>query len=122
MSFTSSRSHGVYVTAAASFWFSSFPSVAFAKGIFAVFQKIAFASGESASPASPIAPERASGAMRRKGTAVLITLVLPSSESAKVCALTSDDTDTQAINTPMNRGINLQLEVRFIVERLKFYG
>src|SRR5947208_3443181 len=39
------------------------------------------ASGEVAAPTSPIPPERESGAIIRKGTAVVIVLRIPASES-----------------------------------------
>ena len=38
------------------------------------FMKIALASAPKASPTSPIAPDRASGFILRKGTAVVIVL------------------------------------------------
>src|SRR6185503_14762799 len=41
-----------------------------------MFQKPALASGEVATPISPIPPERASGEIRKKGTAVVTTLIL----------------------------------------------
>ena len=49
-----------------------------ANGSLARFQYWEFASGEVAMPTSPIAPARASGEMRRKGTAVVIVFTLPS--------------------------------------------
>jgi hypothetical protein len=46
------------------------------KASFEGFQKFALASGDSATPASPIAPDRESGVIIRKGTAVGIAFEL----------------------------------------------
>jgi hypothetical protein len=46
-----------------------------ANGTLARFQKTEFASGEVASPRSPIPPDLASGEIRRNGTAVVTTLI-----------------------------------------------
>src|SRR5687767_1601028 len=46
-----------------------------AKGVFARFQIGAIASGDVATPKSPIPPARASGEIRKKGTAVVTTLI-----------------------------------------------
>jgi len=51
------------------------PILSSIKTSFAGFQWIEFASGEVATPVSPIAPALASGVILRKGTAVVITLV-----------------------------------------------
>jgi hypothetical protein len=45
------------------------------KATLATFQIPAYASGEVATPISPIPPERASGEIRRKGTAEVTTLI-----------------------------------------------
>jgi len=45
------------------------------KVVFARFQKEELASGEVAIPKSPIPPARASGEIRRNGTAVVTTLI-----------------------------------------------
>jgi hypothetical protein len=45
-------------------------------GVFAKFEKDEFASGAVAIPASPIPPLRASGVIRKNGTADVTTLIL----------------------------------------------
>src|SRR5687768_13724449 len=45
------------------------------KGTFARFQSVEFASGDVATAKSPIPPVRASGAIRKKGTAVVTTFI-----------------------------------------------
>jgi len=47
------------------------------KAYFAGFQCMELASGFEATPASPMAPALASGAINRKGTAVVMVLVCP---------------------------------------------
>ncbi len=47
----------------------------FAKGILERFQNMELASGRVAMPTSPIPPERASGEILKKGTAVVTTLI-----------------------------------------------
>ena len=51
-----------------------------------MFHKPEYASGEVATPISPIPPERASGEIRRNGTAVVTTLI-----EGAVWAFTVDD-------------------------------
>jgi hypothetical protein len=46
------------------------------KASFAGFQKFAFTSGDVATPASPMPPERESGVIKRNGTAVGICVEL----------------------------------------------
>src|SRR5687767_10782217 len=47
------------------------------KATFPIFQNPLEASGLVATPISPIPPERASGEIRKKGTAVVTTLISP---------------------------------------------
>jgi hypothetical protein len=73
MSSTSARSQGVYETAN--------PICLSMKASLAGFQWMEFGSGDVATPLSPIPPARASGAIIRKGTAVVMVLIWPRSES-----------------------------------------
>ena len=69
MSGTSSLSHGTIET--------DIPTLSSVKLNFAGFQCIELASGEVATPTSPMAPDLESGEISKKGTAVVIVFKLP---------------------------------------------
>jgi hypothetical protein len=89
------------------------------KETFPAFQKPAYTSGEVAMPTSPMPPERASGEIRRKGTAVVTTLIL--STWAFVADVKPQKSRIPAVSFKavgliskfLNNGVNIELLMKY---------
>ena len=84
------------------------------------FQKLAFTSGERATPASPIAPERESGVIFKNGTPVTIApLLLPLvfvPPGPITCAKVREGNNTLTINKIYSARIYLSFSGQFLNE------